>query len=59
MAIATAMSGDGDDIFFSGDALNVLVEMRERERKRERNAGRVRDREMGGVKRTRRNFKED
>lgn len=31
-AIATAMSGDGDDFFFfSGDALNVLVQMRERE----------------------------
>lgn len=34
MAIATAMSGEGDDIFFSGDALNVLVQMREKEGER-------------------------
>lgn len=40
MAIATAMSGDGDDIF-SGDALNVLVQMRARDENRvnERRAG--------------------
>lgn len=31
MAIATAMREDGDDYFFCGDALNVLVQMTERE----------------------------
>lgn len=38
VVIATAMSGDGDDIFFfcggGGDALNVLVQMREKESER-------------------------
>lgn len=29
MAMATTETGDGDDIFSSGDALNVLVQTRE------------------------------